>query len=63
MTLEQARRLKEEILICQDLGLSGRDDCKFTFDDKTIEVTVPDDQAGKSLPARCRNRTVKYVVG
>lgn len=64
MTLDQARRLKEEILIAQDLGIWSDDDARsFDFDDTVITVTVPDEAAGKALPAKARNRTVKWVVG
>ncbi len=63
MTLDKARKLKEEILICQELGFLGRDDIKIKVNKKSVTITVPNQRTANSLPATVRNLKVNAKVG
>jgi hypothetical protein len=62
MKLNEVRRLKEQLLIEQELGLPRRGVKSVRFTQTTITVIVTSDKVGDRLPGTCRGRDVYYVV-
>ena len=60
MKLEEARRLKERLLI--EVELPSRGVRSFRFTKRSITVTVSSNWVGQRLPRTIRDRDVYFVV-